>query len=117
MTGTLDILNVGAGDVTITFDKSNPAEAIRAKRIIKDMLRRGYALLVKMEDGSYQRAKSFDENTAEYIIADLSEPDDDYEPQLNAAESLPPKKQGRPPNRRVKMENATATAVGRSAGG
>ena len=42
MAGTLEILNVGAGDVVITFDKTNPAEQIRAKRIIKDMLKRGY---------------------------------------------------------------------------
>lgn len=72
--GTVSILNVGAGDTKITFDKSSPADTIRAGRIIKDMLRHGYALLVEVErDGvkAYERALDFDESTSEYIIADL----------------------------------------------
>ncbi len=70
----LSILNVGAGDVKVSFDKSNPAERIRACRIVKDMLRRGYALLVEVErDGkkAFERALDFDEDRAEYIIADF----------------------------------------------
>ena len=47
--GSIAILNVGAGDTRLSFDKANPAEAIRAARIVKDMLRRGYALLVEVE--------------------------------------------------------------------
>jgi hypothetical protein len=72
--GDLSILNVGAGDTKITFDSKNPAEVIRTSRIIKDMLRRGYALLVEVErDGvkAYERALDFDEKTSEYIIADF----------------------------------------------
>lgn len=72
--GELGILNVGAGDVKVTFDKNNPAEVIRGSRIVKDMLRRGYALLVEVDrDGQkrFERAIDFDENTAEYIIADF----------------------------------------------
>lgn len=72
--GSLSILNVGAGDTKLTFDNSNPAEAIRAARIVKDMLRRGYALLVEVERGgqkAYERALEFREGTAEYIIADF----------------------------------------------
>lgn len=73
--GTLGILNVGAGDTKLSFDKSNPAERIRAARIVKDMLRRGYALLIEIDDGkggkTHQRALDFDENACEYIIADF----------------------------------------------
>ncbi len=71
--GTVGILNVGAGDTKLTFDNTDPAETIRAARIVKDMLRRGYALLVEVErDGvkKFERALDFDENTCEYIIAD-----------------------------------------------
>ena len=72
--GTVSILNVGTGDTKLTFDKSNPAEVIRAARIVKDMLRHGYALLVETEvDGvkKFTRAYDFDEDTCEYIIADF----------------------------------------------
>lgn len=76
MTGGVGILNVGAGDTKLVFDPSNPAECIRAARIVKDMLRRGYALLVATGTGpdgrpTYQRAIDFNEATAEYIIADF----------------------------------------------
>lgn len=71
----IGILNVGAGDTKLTFDNRNPAETIRAGRIVKDMLRRGYALLVEVEqsDGTkaFQRVKEFRENSCEYVIADF----------------------------------------------
>lgn len=74
--GTVGILNVGAGDTKLSFDPSNPAERIRAARIVKDMIRRGYSLLVevgKEADGrpKYTRALDFKEDTCEYIIADF----------------------------------------------
>jgi hypothetical protein len=71
----IGILNVGAGDTKLVFDKSNPAEMIRSARIVKDMLRRGYALLIEVDDGkggkSFQRVTAFREDTSEYIIADF----------------------------------------------
>jgi len=39
--GEVAILSVGEGDTKLTFDKNNPAETIRAARIVGDMLRRG----------------------------------------------------------------------------
>lgn len=73
--GQIGILNVGAGDTKLTFDPRNPAECIRSGRIVRDMLRRGYALLVEVDDGKggkiYTRATDFDEKTSEYIIADF----------------------------------------------
>lgn len=71
--GTVAVLNVGSGDTKLTFDKNNPAERIRAARVITDMLRRGYALLIEQPPGSgqYTRAHAFDEATCEYIIADF----------------------------------------------
>lgn len=75
MTGEVAILNVGMGDTKLTFDNKNLAETIRAARIVKDMLRRGYALLVEVDqpDGgkAFQRAIDFDETKNEYIIADF----------------------------------------------
>lgn len=75
MSGEVGILNVGAGDTKLVFDPNNPQEMIRAARIVKDMIRRGYALLIRVQKegqpDTYQRAYDFDEKTCEYIIADL----------------------------------------------
>jgi hypothetical protein len=76
MSGEVAILNVGHGDTKLTFDPNSPADSVRAARIVKDMLRRGFALLVQVgthEDGrpKYQRALDFDEGKCEYIIADF----------------------------------------------
>lgn len=76
MLGTVGILSVGAGDTKLSFDPNNPQDRIRAARIVKDMLRRGYSLLVAMPgnegaEPKYRRAYDFDENTFEYIIADF----------------------------------------------
>ncbi len=73
-TGVLEILNVGAGDVKITFDKNNPGEILRAKRIIVDMIRRGFALIVEIEregERKYERVQEFDAERGEYVIADF----------------------------------------------
>jgi hypothetical protein len=73
--GTVGILNVGAGDTKLSFDKSNPQECIRAARIVADMLKRGYALMIEVEqpNGSktFQRVLEFREDVCEYVIADL----------------------------------------------
>ena len=73
--GTMGILNVGAGDTKLSFDKSNPQECIRAARIVADMLRRGYALMIEVDQGNgvktYQRVLEFREDVCEYVIADM----------------------------------------------
>lgn len=138
MNGTVGVLNVGAGDTKLSFDKSNPAERIRAARIVKDMLRRGYALLVETEvDGKkvFTRALDFDEAVCEYIIADFDPQPQNHEPPqplvtlreepTHASEqetpaqepAAPAPRRGRPPGKRVPAEGARAVAVARTAGG
>src|SRR6185436_17393172 len=102
MSGTLEILNVGRGDVKISYDSNNAAEAIRAKRIIKDMLRRGYALLVEV-DGKFSRVKEFDEAAGEYVIADFDPEGDEPTEEVEAG---PPK--GKRGARRLGMHRTTA---------
>lgn len=132
--GELNILNVSAGDITISFDTKDAAEAIRAKRIIEDMLKRGYALLVKDSDGAFVRALGFDSEKGEYIIADYAPTENNTketknyeqieEPTKEETESTtwikkgaeqPKPKRGR--QKRVGMETTTTFAVARSAGG
>lgn len=122
MTGEVGILNVGAGDTKLSFNSDDPAETIRAGRIVKDMLQRGYALLVRTEDGKYQRALDFDESVNEYIIADRGTDDT---PPGEEADGTPQetkvtktsqrrKKTGR---RRVKAADTHGISVSRTAGG
>ena len=140
--GEVGILNVGAGDTKLTFDNKNPAETIRASRVVRDMLRRGYALLIEVDqpDGSkaFQRALDFDERTAEYIIADFDpavrsypaapaepkeasdektrEPQSD-DPEAAATEAPPQKRPRGRPTKRIAAGSTRAVAVARSAGG
>lgn len=122
MNGELGILNVGAGDTKISFDPSNPAERDRAARMVADMLKLGYMLLVQVgeKDGEplYQRAKGFDPKTCEYIVAGVSDekaegPGEVAEPALKA----PSGRTKRAPAVRVPAESTRGVAVARSAGG
>lgn len=134
--GEVGILNIGCGDTKLVFNKDDPAETIRAGRIVKDLLRRGYALLIEVErDGKkvFQRCLEFREDTCEYIIADLdpvaAERADNEEAareaEIHAAEDASATQAGEAsraaaPKRGRKTVHASATravAVARSAGG
>lgn len=143
MSGEVGILNVGAGDTKLVFDPTNPQEMIRAARIVKDMIRRGYALLVEVKNpkgpSTFRRAYDFDEKTCEYIIADLdpvaAQKADEEEAELDQAAttsspsgSTPSEetsgkggtKAGRRKSVATKRVHASTTrtvAVGRTAGG
>jgi hypothetical protein len=134
MSGTVGILNVGAGDTKLVFDPKNPMEALRSARIVRDMLRRGYALFVEVErDGEkrFERALDFIEGTGEYVIADL-EPTAAAAPQemttdaeieaaprpeaATSTASAPTLRRGGG-RRAVKASSTRAVAVARTAGG
>lgn len=133
MIGELAILSVGEGDTKISFDPANPAEAKRAGQMVRDMLRRGFAILIeagKDDEGRplYRRAQDFDPETAEYIIAgdplDREEGQDE-EAETEAGTTLPAKRKApRSSNRgskagtkRVPASGTNAVAVARTAGG
>jgi hypothetical protein len=136
--GCLEVLNVAGGDVKLTFNRQDVAEAIRAKRMIEDMLQRGYALIVEV-DGAYQRVTHFDAAHGEYVVADFDprgtpqrhDDEERYEPETPQAETSDapaiaqaeirqdpplPKRRGRP-STRLAMEHTHAAAIARSAGG
>lgn len=116
MTGQIDILNVGEGDLKIIFNEKDVMETERAKRIIKDMLQRGYALFIHGTDGALIRVKKFLAATNEYLIADGPTVPAEAEPQETPI--LHMKAKGKIlPLRKLKMHKAKATVVGRSAGG
>lgn len=125
--GQVGILNVGAGDIKISFNSDDEAEKIRAGRVVKEMLRRGYALLVEVDHGKYQRAKDFDPDTNEYIIADYDptvedESDEKLQAGTEAGQEATASKGRKNPKKkakkkRVKASDTHGVAVSKTAGG
>ena len=136
----LDCLSVGAGHLELRFSEKDVIEVERAKRIIQDMLKRGYALFVPVGDkGELQRVRRFIASTGTYIIADgptiaptpfgvppLGGPGSATvpvaAPGVPLGASTPPavrNPRGRPPKREkiIPMTQTKATVIGRSAGG
>ena len=116
MSGELTVLNVGAGDIAITFNQHDPAERAKAIAMLTDMQQRGYAILILLEDGTYARATSIDAKRGRYLIqvpedvpVEAVGPEAEEEPQK--------KKRGRPKKVSVPIERTRAVGVARSAGG
>ncbi len=106
MCGEISILNVTQGDAKITFDKDKPQEREYAARVVTDMLKRGYAIVVEIAKGVYERVDAFDPDTCEYLIAGLPQ----------EATAAPARKRGRP-RRRVDASTTSGVAVPRAARG
>jgi hypothetical protein len=117
MPGKIDVLNTGAGHLSIDVpDDADDISKANYERIITDMLKRGYLLFVERK-GKHIKIDSYDPKTKHYILANYPEAhqvaaeiaaDDPAEPK-------PVTKRGRPP--KVKASKANVTAVARSAGG
>lgn len=124
MKGQVGILNVGCGDTKLSFDPTNPAERIRAARIVTDMIRRGYALLVEVGHNdkgktTYRRAMAFDEDKCEYIIADFDGAQAETEDNAERTDEQTAAKSGRKAikTRRIRADSVSSVAVSRTAGG
>lgn len=119
--GSVAVLNVGVGDVRISFDKDKPDERKRSATIIKDMLSRGYAVLVQVGEQNgepiYRRAKEFDADTCEYIV--VGTPEETIPAAIVSAPIIKDKKTLKRKTReyRVPAEKTRAVSVARSAGG
>ena len=125
MAGEVAILNVGAGDTKLSFDPKNPAEVKRAARIVKDMIRSGYAILIEVDHDEkgplYRRAHDFDEATAEYIIAgnhgDHEGIADEQEPAGAPRKGRKAASNRKPAPRRIPAFATNAKAVAKTSGG
>lgn len=112
--GMLEVLSIGKGDLKLTVDSSNPEEREKAKRLITEMLEKGYGIYVETDKGLV-RVKRFNPKRMTYVIID--EP-----PVETAAAAAPPAKAAKPRKaagveREVPVAGSRATAVGRTAGG
>lgn len=140
----IESLACGAGDIKLTWKADDPMEVERAKRVVVDMLRRGYALFIQGADGTMTRVAAFDEKTGCYLIAagpEFQEPSPEparvtgnVDAALETKSTLggkgeypdktsdpgagiPPKRGRGRPRKAIKMKDAKVVAVGRSAGG
>jgi hypothetical protein len=113
MAGSIGILNVGAGDTKLVFDKSNPAETAKSAAIV---------LLIEVGNNEkgpiYQRAHDFDAETAEYIVAGPSTPAPEETTDVQVP-PVPPRRRskGKAPTARIAASSTNAVAVARTAGG
>lgn len=113
--GQLDVLNVGKGHLKMTFAEGDEVELEKAKRVITDMLARGYSIFVETGDG-VQRVRSFNPERNTYIIDDYGV--EHFHAKDTGTDEAPEvtKKRGRS-KKEVPVKDAKATAVGRAAGG
>lgn len=102
MGGQLDVLNVGEGHLKIEIDEDDPEGVAKARRIIEDMLERGYAIFIETARGP-RRVRRFMPKRMVYLIDDAPE-----NPQSKAERNR---------TREAPVSSSKATAVGRSAGG
>lgn len=117
--GEVSVLNVRAGDLRFSFSSDDPIEVERARRVVEDMLRRGYALFIAV-DGQLRKVQRFDPSTDTYIIANgpLYAGDREAAEAPTAETPAEPKpRRGRPPTRSVPARSTRATGVAPTAGG
>lgn len=130
ITGSLSVLNVGEGDIHITFNNADPAETEKAVAMLLDMQKRGYAIMVQLPDNTYVRAQSIDATTGSYIVvlpdeiaaATLAEPAAASPEGAKDGESAATEKpsRGRPSKKAstsLPIAGTRAVGVARSAGG
>lgn len=109
--GSLAVLNTGAGDINISFNDQDDAEADRAIAMLLDMQKRGYAIMVRQPDGTYLRAVAINRETKSYVVI----PPTPTDAPVDSAPS--PKRRGRPRRTEQPIKGRRAVGVARSAGG
>lgn len=106
--GMLEVLSVGKGDIKLTVGGDDPDEIAKAKRVIDEMLRKGYGIFVETDAG-LRRVKKFNAKRMTYVIAEVAD-----EP----ADTPAPAQRGRKKaEKEVPVAGSRATAIGRTAGG
>lgn len=116
-TGSLCVPNVGLGDIEVRFNQHDSAEGQKALRMLLDMQQRGYAILVRLDDGSYVRATSIDAERGCYIVQLPDAPEVIAAAMASVLDEPIKKKRGRPRKVSIPIGRAHAVGIARSAGG
>jgi hypothetical protein len=106
--GILDVLSIGRGDLRLMVGTSDE-DREKAKALIEEMLRAGYAIFVETDKGLV-KVKRFNPKRMTYVIMDAPETPT---PIAGPTPVAPPKAV----ERDVPVAGSRATAVGRTAGG
>lgn len=118
--GRMEILNVGDGDTKLSFDPKNDSERKRAAKIVTEMLRLGFAVMVEVEvagEKLFRRVHSFLEDTCEYVIFGDSNEAIEQEAAPGTGEAGTQRRVRKARPVRVPAERARAVGIARSAGG
>lgn len=119
--GTAAILNVGDGDTKLSFDPSKPEERARAAKVVAQMLRAGFSIMIEVDNGKdgkvFKRVKTFKPDVCEYIIS--GEPDAQAQSQAAPATSGKGRRGSarKPADVSVPAIHTRAVGIARSAGG
>lgn len=124
MTGTLGILNVGAGDTKIVFDRDNPDETERAAGMVRTLMSAGFVIMVDAGDTDVQgrpvmtRVRDFDSRDRCYIVLDRT-PDEPRDQESSPQVDAPKARRGAHTHKtkRIPASEARATAIPRTSGG
>src|SRR5450759_1215555 len=69
--GILDVLSIGKGDLRLTVGGDDPEDTDKARKLIEEMLRKGYSIFVETDQGT-KRVKRFNPKRMTYISANSS---------------------------------------------
>lgn len=111
--GMLEVLSVGKGDIKLTLDGS-PGEVENARRIIEEMLQKGYGIFVETDEG-LARVREFNPKRMTYVISEFVDVTDEPAADVAGAPPAAPRKTSR--RREVPVAGSRAKAIGRTAGG
>lgn len=128
MSGALDILNVGIGDLKLRWNPGDESDVAKAQDTVEMLLKQGYAICIERPDGTYARVKRFSREDDCYIISEVASGEKGKQGTPGGAEGSGAAEErlgsgkgrrGRPPKgeSRVPRSSARGTAIGPSAGG
>lgn len=113
--GVLEVLSIGKGDLKLMVDVDHPEDVEKARKLIEEMLRKGYSIYVET-DGGPKRVKKFNPKRMVYIISEIVEEQTGGETAART-KTAAGKGRGKIVERQVPVAGSRATAVGRTAGG
>jgi len=115
----IEVLSISKGDLKITVGPGR-ADRERAKKLISDMLRAGYAIFVETDKGPV-RVQGFEPDHMAYLVLEKEEAGADEQAAQAPEEAPAPNprrtRKARSARREIPVAGSKATAVGRTAGG
>lgn len=119
ITGSLSVPSVGRGHLEISFTEGDAVQEEQARRVIEDMLKRGYSLFIHDETDPKKliKVRHFDAKHMRYVIAaDAGHPTMATADVATRRKSYS-KRRGRSRMRSVPVRSSRSIAIAPTAGG